>query len=62
MPLTRGKNSFNKNYNELTTQPILSPARHKAILTLAKKHNISFQQAKQYQAQRIAQVLATKKK
>jgi hypothetical protein len=61
MPLKPGKKNFNKNYQELATMPILSPARHKAILTLAKKHNISFQQAKQYQAQRISETLAKKK-
>ena len=60
--LKPGKKNFQRNYTELATMPILSASRHRAILTLAKKHNLSFQQAKQYQAQRIARVLATKKK
>ena len=61
MSLLKGKKNFNSNYRELTTQPILSASRHKAITTLAKRKGISFQEAKAYQAQRISETLAKKR-
>lgn len=59
-PLLTGPNSVRSNVNTLM-QPVLSPARKKAIMTLAKKHNISLQDAQYHQAIRISQAQARKK-
>lgn len=50
---------MSSNYKELMTN-VDSPARKKAIMTLAKKHNISFEAAKHRQALRIIQSKARK--
>lgn len=54
MPLKKGKGSFKYNYNELAKKPIQSPARRKAIVTIAKKNGISKAQARAKQAVAIA--------
>ena len=59
MPLIKGKGSIRKNVTELM-KGVESPARHKAIATIAKKNNISFQEAQYRQAIRIAQAQAKK--
>lgn len=48
------------NYTELMNN-IDSPGRRKAIETLAKRKNISFQEAQHYQALKIIQSQARKK-
>ena len=60
MPLDKGLNSIRKNVAELM-QPVLSQARKKAILTIARKNNISLEEAQYKQALRIAQSQARKK-
>ncbi len=52
--LQKGPGSAQSNYNELM-KPVLSPGRHKAIETLAKKHGISYEAAQAHQAKRIAE-------
>jgi hypothetical protein len=47
--LKNGPNSMRSNYKELMTN-VESPARHKQILTIAKKHNISYEAAQYKQA------------
>lgn len=61
MPLTKGPNTIRKNMAELVGQPVMSPARHKALLTIAKKHNITYDQAKYKQALAISKFQARKK-
>ena len=51
------KESMNQKVNELMVNPILSATRHKSILSIAKKYNISYNQAKQRQAIHIAKKL-----
>lgn len=58
-PLQKGPGTMRSNVTELMSG-VQSSARRKAILTLAKKHNISFKQAQFYQATRIAQSQARK--
>jgi hypothetical protein len=58
--LKPGIKNMRSNFNELMTN-VNSAARKKAILTLAKKHNISFAEAQQRQALRIIQAQAVKK-
>lgn len=58
--LKKGTENMRANYDELMTN-VNSPARQKAILTLAKKHNISIQEATHRQALRIIQSQANKK-
>lgn len=60
MPLAKGPNSIRRNVNELM-KGVESSSRHKAIMTIAKKHNISYDDAMFQQAQRIAQSQARKK-
>jgi hypothetical protein len=57
--LKKGTKNMQSNYNELMTN-IDSPARKKAIMTLAKKHNITFEEAQHRQAIRIIQSQARK--
>ena len=52
--LKQGKGSFKYNMDELTKQPIQSPSRKKAIQTIAKEHKITFEQARAFQAVKIA--------
>lgn len=59
-PLKKGKGTIRANMTELM-QPPQSPARKKAIATIAKKYNISLEEAQYRQAQRIAQFQARKK-
>ena len=58
--LKKGPQSMRANYKELM-QNVESPAREKAILTIAKKHNISIKEAQHRQALRIIQSQARKK-
>lgn len=46
---------------ELLMGKVESSGRHKGILTLAKRHNLSYEDAQAYQAQRIAQARLSKK-
>lgn len=52
--LKKGKGSFDHNVGVLSGE-VVSPGRHKGILTLAAKMGISYDDAKAYQAQKIAQ-------
>ena len=58
--LKKGVQNMRSNYNELMTN-IESSGRRKAIETLAKKHNITFEEAQHRQALRIIQSKADKK-
>lgn len=58
--LKKGPGSVRQNVNTLMA-PAVSQARKKAIITLARKHNLSIEDAQFYQAQRIAQSQARKK-
>lgn len=60
MPLVKGPGSIRKNVIELM-KGVESASRHKAILTIAKKYNISYEDAQFRQAQRIAQSQARKR-
>lgn len=60
MPLLNEPENIRANVEELMTN-IDSPARKKAIHTLMKKHNITFQEAAFRQARRIAQAVSRKK-
>jgi len=53
MPLKTGKNSIRSNVTELMGK-VLSPARKKAISTIAKTRNISRKEAQFTQAKAIA--------
>lgn len=59
MPLQTGPNSIRANVTELMGK-VLSPARKKAISTIARKNNISLSDAKFQQAITIAKRLAQK--
>lgn len=59
MPLQSGPGSIRKNVSELMGK-VQSPARKKAISTLAKKRNISLQDAQFTQARAIAIKMARK--
>lgn len=59
MSLQTGPNSIRNNVSTLM-KPVISPARKKAIQTIAKKHGMSFADAQFHQAKRIAQVNAKK--
>lgn len=59
MPLKSGAGSIRYNINELMGK-VQSPSRRKAITTLARKHNITRQEAQLFQAQKIAQRMARK--
>jgi len=61
MPLLKGVKNMKKNYNELTQNPVESASREKAIHTIMKKHNISYDEAVHRQAIRIIQSQARKK-
>jgi hypothetical protein len=61
MSLKKGLKNANKNFAELMGG-VESSSRHKAILTIAKRKRISYNQAKEYQANKIVQSLAFKKK
>ena len=60
MPLSKGLSSIRGNMQELMTN-IESAGRRKAIVTLARKHNISFEDAQFRQAKAIALSQARKK-
>jgi hypothetical protein len=60
MSLATGPGSIRSNVNELMAD-VQSPARHKAIETIARNNNISYEDAQFRQAQRIAQSQARKK-
>ena len=53
MPLQSGPGTIKSNVSELMSK-VQSPARKKAIVTLAKKHNISLKEAQFRQAKAIA--------
>ena len=58
--LKPGIKNMKSNFDELMTN-VNSAARKKGILTLAKKHNISFAEAQKRQALRIIQSQAIKR-
>jgi vacuolar-type H+-ATPase subunit F/Vma7 len=60
MPLLKGAQNMRSNIKELMSG-VESQSRHKAILTIAKKNNISYEEAQMKQAIRIAQAQARKK-
>ncbi len=60
MPLLKGAENIRKNITELTTQPIQSASRRKAIKTLAKRKGISFKEARFRQALAISKQYAKK--
>jgi hypothetical protein len=53
------KNGIRGNVKELMGD-VLSPIRHKAILTIAKKNNISYEEAQYKQSLRIAKSINRK--
>lgn len=57
--LKKGPENMQSNYNELMTN-VDSPARRRAIETIAKKNNISFAEAQHRQALHIIQSQAKK--
>lgn len=57
--LKKGPANMQSNYDELMAN-VDSPGRRKAIETLAKKHNITFQEAQHRQALRIIESQARK--
>ena len=59
MPLIKGPNSIRVNVSELMKQP-QSASRKKAISTIARKNNITRQEAQFRQALRISQTYAKK--
>lgn len=58
--LKQGAGFIRQNVRELM-KDVESEKRHKAIMTLAKKHNISYEDAQYRQSLRIAEALARKK-
>jgi esterase/lipase superfamily enzyme len=58
--LKKGTGSMQANMTELMTN-IDSASRRKAIMTIAKKNNISFEEAQYRQAQRISESQLRKK-
>ncbi len=58
--LKNGPGSYNSNVNLLMGK-VESAGRHKAILTLAKKMNVSYEDAQAYQAKKIAESRLNKK-
>ncbi len=58
--LAKGPKSINRNINELMSG-VRSEGRHKAILTIAKNNNISYEEAQLRQAKRIALYQANKR-
>lgn len=60
MTLAKGPGSMRANMKELVSN-IQSPARRKAITTIAKKYNISFSQAQYRQAEAISRRQLQKK-
>lgn len=60
MELLTGPNTIRKNVQTLM-QPAISPARKKAIVTLAKRRNISREDAQFTQARAIARTQSRKK-
>lgn len=57
MPLKTGTNSIRQNVRELMSS-VDSPSRKKAIMTIAKKNNISYKEAQFKQAIAIAKTKA----
>jgi hypothetical protein len=53
------KNGIRNNVNELMSN-VESPIRHKAIITLARKHNISYEEAQFRQALAISKSINRK--
>lgn len=60
MPIIKGPGNVRKNVAELMN-PAQSPARKKAIITIARKNNISRKDAQFKQALAIAQSAGRKK-
>lgn len=60
-PLLKGKGTIRQNVTELMTSPIQSPSRKKAIATLARRRNISRDQARFAQSLAIAKSQERKK-
>ena len=60
MPLKKGQGTIRQNVKELM-KPVRSPARKKAILTIAKRRNISRADSQWVQAISIAKSQARKK-
>lgn len=58
--LKKGLPNMQSNYNELMNN-VISPGRKKAIDTLMKKHNISYEDAVHRQALRIIESKARQK-
>jgi len=58
--LQKGPNSIRANVSELTQNKVLSPARMKAIHTIARKNNISIKDATFKQALAISKSQARK--
>ena len=59
--LKTGVKNMRSNFNILVNKPVESEARHRAILTIAKKNGITYDQAVERQAIRIIQSQARKK-
>ena len=60
-PLFKGPGNVRKNVAELMNSPIVSPARKKAIATIARQRGVSLEEARFIQARRIAQVQGRKR-
>jgi hypothetical protein len=58
--LKKGPGSMNHNMQTLM-QPVLSPARQKALQTISKTRNITLAQAQQVQAESISRAQLRKK-
>jgi hypothetical protein len=58
MPLDK-KNGIRENTKTLMSS-VDTPARHKAILTIMKKHNMSYDEALFHQSMRISQSINRK--
>lgn len=61
-PLKKGIDSIRTNVQALTSLPVKSKARKKAILTITKKRNVTRVDAKFINSLAIAKSLAKKKK
>lgn len=61
MPLSKGPSSIRKNVTELMKGRVISPARKKGIMTIAKSRNVSHGDARFIQAKGIAMRMARKK-
>ena len=61
MPLLPGAKNMRRNYKELTETPVQSASRQKAIQTIAKSRNVSYEEAKHIQALAIIKAKARQK-